>query len=481
MKEFIKCANPYMPLWEHVPDGEPRVFEYEGKQRVFVYGSHDTLKTEYCGPDQVVWSAPVDDLTSWTCHGVCYTATDGGILYAPDVVQKGDTFYMYAAEGKGSRIMLAKSKSPAGPFTDPVKTELGFDPGILVDDDGRVYAFWGFCKSFCAELNDDMATIKPGTLHEHPLPHCSAPWSNDDEEQYVDRVNGFFEASSPRKVLGKYVYIYSKRCNTPHPQFGIRDFDCNGFLSYAYSDSPLEGYVYGGDISFNGGELIDNYMENNRKEMSYQWGNNHGSLALIRDRWYIFYHRQTGLDEYSRQAMLEPVEVAMDKNGRVFIGDITFDNGEPISSKPVEMTSQGPYTLGMNPRKIIPAGYACHLYGGSLRAYVAPVYEQRPDVVAPVKNITNGTTVGFKYFEFTRLPVSKITLSLRALQDITINVRVDDYWGPVVAKIAAYASEETQELSTRLVLGVTDRHPIYFQFCSNAEGPVAEFDWFTFD
>ena len=35
MKEFIKGANPYMPLWEHVPDGEPRVFEYEGKHAVY--------------------------------------------------------------------------------------------------------------------------------------------------------------------------------------------------------------------------------------------------------------------------------------------------------------------------------------------------------------------------------------------------------------------------------------------------------------
>ena len=87
MKEYIKGANPYMPLWEHVPDGEPRVFEYNGEKRVYLYGSHDTVKTEYCGPDQVVWSAPVDDLTNWKCHGVCYTATDGGILYAPDVVK----------------------------------------------------------------------------------------------------------------------------------------------------------------------------------------------------------------------------------------------------------------------------------------------------------------------------------------------------------------------------------------------------------
>ena len=37
-------GNPYMPLWEHIPDGEPYVFEdpdQPGKQRVYIYGSHD--------------------------------------------------------------------------------------------------------------------------------------------------------------------------------------------------------------------------------------------------------------------------------------------------------------------------------------------------------------------------------------------------------------------------------------------------------
>ena len=138
MKEFIKSANPYMPLWEHVPDGEPRVFTHDGETRVYVYGSHDTAVSEYCGDDYVVWSAPVTDLTDWKCHGVCYQAEDKSILYAPDVVKKGDTYYMYAAERKGSRIMVATSKTPWGPFENPVLTELGFDPGILVDDDGRV-------------------------------------------------------------------------------------------------------------------------------------------------------------------------------------------------------------------------------------------------------------------------------------------------------------------------------------------------------
>ena len=47
-------GNPYLPLWEHVPDGEPRVFEdpdNPGKFRVYIVGSHDVRATSYCGPD----------------------------------------------------------------------------------------------------------------------------------------------------------------------------------------------------------------------------------------------------------------------------------------------------------------------------------------------------------------------------------------------------------------------------------------------
>ena len=41
---YVGQGNPYLPLWEHVPDGEPKVFEdpdCPGKFRVYVYGSHD--------------------------------------------------------------------------------------------------------------------------------------------------------------------------------------------------------------------------------------------------------------------------------------------------------------------------------------------------------------------------------------------------------------------------------------------------------
>ena len=44
---FHTQGNPYLPLWEHVPDGEPRVFEdpdNPGKYRIYIIGSHDVRR-----------------------------------------------------------------------------------------------------------------------------------------------------------------------------------------------------------------------------------------------------------------------------------------------------------------------------------------------------------------------------------------------------------------------------------------------------
>ena len=468
-KGFARGANPYMPLWEHVPDGEPRVFTYSGETRVYVYGSHDTERTEYCGKDYVVWSAPVTDLTDWTCHGPCYWAADGSILYAPDVVRKGDTYYMYAAERKGSQIMVARSKTPWGPFTDPVKTELGFDPGILVDDDGRVYAYWGFCKSYCAELNEDMATIKPGTLRENPIPHCRAAWSPEDGGFGRE---AFFEASSPRKIFGKYIYLYSRRVNEPVPELGVYE-DCNGFLSYMWSDRPLDGWQWGGDISFNGGEILTD--AEGKGTMTFRWGNNHGSVMEVNGQWYVFYHRQTGRDEYSRQAMMEPVDVAQGKSGKVWIGKVDYLNGEPVASRPVEMTSQGPQINGIDARQWISAGYACHLYGGTETAWIEPVYEQREDVSARVMDISDGLTVGFRYLQFGLNTPQSVTLVADAEGDATVSVRLDTPGGREIALIESVRGEATVPLKG----GVTGKHAVYFVF--GTKGGKAVMDRFTFN
>ncbi len=476
-KEFIKGANPYLPLWEHIPDGEPRVFEHNGEKRVYIYGSHDIERDKYCGRNYVVWSAPVDDLTNWKYHGVSYETHYDSILYAPDVVKKGDTYYLYAAERCGSLVVVASSKNPWGPFENPVETKLGFDPGVLVDDDGKVYAYWGGCAAPCyiAEMEDDMATIKEGTLVENPLGHSICPWDPVDDG-HIDLIDAFFEASSPRKVLGKYVYIYSKRYDVPVPELGVFE-PCNGFLSYRISDTPFGPFHDGGDFSFNGGEIL--HDSEGLGTMTYRWGNNHGSIMEVNGKWYVFYHRQTGVNEYSRQAMMEPIDVALGSDGRLYIGDIKYLNGEPVSSKPVEMTSQGPHVNGLDAYKWISAGYACHLFGSRKNANIRPVYEQDDNISAPIENITGGTTVGFRYLQFGSNPAQTVTVVLEDKKKVKIKVRIDSYKGRVISEIDLDGSENIK--SAELTTGVIGKHAVYFEFCSGDTEETFVFDRFTFD
>ena len=64
--------NPYLPSWEYIPDGEPRVFN----GRLYIYGSHDCFNGDvYCQNDYVCWSAPEDDLSDWRYEGVIFKKT----------------------------------------------------------------------------------------------------------------------------------------------------------------------------------------------------------------------------------------------------------------------------------------------------------------------------------------------------------------------------------------------------------------------
>ena len=177
--------------------------------------------------------------------------------------------------------------------------------------------------------------------------------------------------------------------------------------------------------------------------------------------------------------MLEPVDVAMDKNGRVFIGSIDYENGEPVSSRPVEMTSQGAHINGLDGYKLISAGYACHIYGGSRQAYIRPVYDVTPNVSSPVVDITSGCTVGFRYIQLGSIPAKSVTAEITALCDLGVNIRLDDYRGRVIASMELKKGEA--EKSCTISSGVIGKHAVYFEFVSDSDGAVAEFSRFTFD
>ena len=148
-------GNPYLPLWEHLPDGEPRVFEdpdNPGKYRVYIIGSHDVRFGSYCGPDIRAWSAPQEDLTNWRDEGPIFTYPIEGqwdVMYAPDLVEikRKDgkkEYYLYPhSRGRNREAMVCKGDRPTGPFKpinmneDGTKTVpgsiFGFDPSVYVE------------------------------------------------------------------------------------------------------------------------------------------------------------------------------------------------------------------------------------------------------------------------------------------------------------------------------------------------------------
>ena len=430
-------GNPYLPLWEYIPDGEPYVFEdpdNPGKYRVYVYGSHDMLKTEYCGKDLVVWSAPVEDLSDWRKDGVIFESIVNGeadTLYAPDValVEKDGkkTYYLYPndqAWGRGS--MVCKSDRPDGPFevinwrynsTTETEGPFGFDPAVFVDDDGSVYGYWGFCDSWWGRLDEnDMSTLKFGMSAQRNIPsydQMMAENYNPEEFNIYQDKNvgkwGFFEASSIRKVGNKYVFIYSRNGLESEPTG--KNYSQ---LAYGYSDSPAGPWKWGGIIVDAAGEVIPN--GNGGYDRTFGGGNTHGSICEINGQWYVFYHRN--LHAYARQSMVEPIAVEWDEK--------PVSEGGEVRISTAEVTSNGFFINGLNPYKKHSAGISCYLTGG---AGITPAYEESTTTL-PVVNIKTGVIAGIKYFNFDlEAPEGKKSLEVE-LKPLGITGTVDVYLRP---------------------------------------------------
>ena len=503
-------GNPYLPLWEHIPDGEPYVFDdpdNPDKQRVYIYGSHDNLIDAYCGRDQVVWSAPVDDLTQWRYDGLILvvnknrdgekfdSAGTADVLYAPDVTLVTDsmgkkTYYLFPNDQVGGRNgLIAKSDRPDGPFEvcnwsqenpNLVNGVLQFDPAVFVDDDGRVYGYWGFERSYAAEFDPTtMATVKPGTKMVEDM----------ISGRYQDGQFRFFEASSIRKIKDKYVFIYSRF--TEEGEFGLPM--SNYTLAYAYSDHPLGPWTYGGTIIDGRGREKDEH--GNVIASATPDGNTHGSICEINGRWYVFYHRQTGTNEYARQAMVEPIDVNVEEGP-----------GGKVTIREAEYTSQGFAINGLNPFERHSAGICCWYTGPKpathewpnntfFGSYVAAGYGTDTKFDAPydlinntndVVNNTDGSIVGYKYFNFDAerlMNTSNLMLVLRAIPegvDGIIEVMMDRPWesqgGKKIGQIELKADMNKEV--TDLAIGISNeakknnlagRHAIFFKFKSDTK------------
>jgi len=528
-KTFLTCSmavalamtsaqNPYLPLWEFIPDGEPYVFEdpdNPGKFRVYVYGSHDNLVTEYCGKDKVVWSASVDNLQEWRLDGIIFESKrdakgnllhpdgSGDVLYAPDVVEMRDAdgkkvYYLYPnVQNGGRQTMVCRSNRPDGPFEacnwDPQKPNetvgpIRFDPAAFVDDDGRVYAYWGFERSYAAELDPStMATVKAGTqIVEDMIPNCKQ-----------DKTFRFFEASSIRKIKDKYVFIYSRITNDGEEGLPATNYT----LAYCYSNHPLGPWTYGGT-------LIDGRGKEKRSDgttvpTACPAGNTHGSICQINGKWWLFYHRQAGTTEYSRQAMVAPIDV------EVMEGESGY-----VRIKEAEFTSEGFATDGLDPWKRYAAGIACYFtakqlahqeyphmrYKGTHIGIERGQYDGRKNPYdaavnrCPMVDNNDGSVVGYKYFNFSRtFGKDGLKLSLNYLpegtagrMDIYIDRPSEQDGGVKIGSFDIAATPKGKAVEAKIPVVAlkhhNGKHALFFVFSSaDATAPICQLNDFCFE
>lgn len=460
-----QAFNPYLPSWEYIPDGEPYVFG----DRVYIYGSHDYYNGYvFCMGDYVCWSAPVDDLGNWRYEGVIYPKTTDPLnpegkmcLYAPDVTVGPDgRYYLYYVLDKVSVVSVAVCDTPAGKYEfygyvhyedgtrlgEKEGDEPQFDPGVLTEGD-TTYLYTGFCGRGDKSRHGAMVTVLgPDMLTIKKAPEFVVPGYEYSAGTQFEH-HAFFEAPSIRKVNDTYYFIYSSE--VMHE------------LCYATSKSPLGGFAYGGVLVSNCDMHIDTYKP---ADMPVAYGaNNHGSMVEINGQWYIFYHRQTNGNWYSRQGCAEPLTIGAD--GKIPQAEITSCglNGGPLEAK-------GEY----------PAYLACHLFTDKPSMYVGGNYPKvmqdgrdGDEEIGYVGNIYNSTNIGFKYFDCKGVKGVKVTT--RGYAGGTMELRTA--WdGPALGSVHIPFTNvwETFTIDAAIPDGV---HSVYLTYVGGGNAHLKSFEF----
>ena len=219
------------------------------------------------------------DMSSWTDHGVLLRASDVSWIpdnraFASQIVHRGGVFYFYASGD--SQIGVLRSSSILGPWedvngrplftgADPGAPAMTIDPSVLVDDDGRVYLFYGMGSCRWAELDEDMVSIKTP----------AAP---------VAGLTQYFEAPWIMKANGTYFLIYA---------YG----GWPSQMAYATAASPAGPWTYRGVIGGPTGT-----------------GTNHAGVGHFKERWWYAYHTEelSQGNPYARSTCVDEMMISGD-------------------------------------------------------------------------------------------------------------------------------------------------------------------------
>lgn len=483
--------NPFLPLYECIPDGEPHIFG----DRIYLYGSHDKEGGEtFCMLDYTVYSAPVRDLSDWRCEGIIYRAdqdpaykTDRKYMYAPDVVKGNDgRYYLYycmsGKDGHGGYfgpISVAVCDSPAGKYEylgyvrysdgSPMLKYVCFDPGVI-NDNGTIRIYYGTQYPYeeyeCFSSDDKLIQEEMSMFGKSREEILGTPESvmgpsvvvvGDDMLTVIEppkhiipyKTGGtgfeehpFFEASSIRKAGDIYYFIYSSWKNHE--------------LCYATSKYPDRDFTFGGTIVSNGDIGFNGRKDEDRLNMT---GTTHGSIEKINGQWYVFYHRLTHKSDYSRQACAERIEILED--GSIPQVEITSCglNGGPLKA-------EGRY----------PAVIACNITNGKMPHGSNRIYKDSfPNVSHRgndrfIAEISSGTVIGYKYFTFE----GEVTLGVTARGCGNGKLIVSsEFCGKKLAEIIISPSETWAEFLCELPISA-GTHAVFLEYIGSGEIEIME-------
>ena len=462
----VLAVNPYLPLWERMPDIQPRVFsdpDNPGQYRLYVIGSHDTRFVGYCGFSIKAWSAPVDDLTNWRDEGPIFTyqAPNGlwDIMFAPDLVEVRhrdgtlEYFLFPHSRGPGREAMVASGPSPTGPFTilnlEDCGTRtitgsiIGFDPHVFIEqiDDPqdpdyeigfRAFAYWGFQRSFAAELDQStMWSVRPGTqVIQHFIPSSYTYGVVRDAEGLTfphvfpgEDLTAFnyFEAKAVRRLGNKFILTYAAHSG---PDYGLPS--SSSTMRYAFGDSPLGPWRAGGILVDSRAPVLNH--DGSAIIATGSAHNTHGSLQLINDQWYVFFHRSQGGFGYARQPMVAPVMIEYDdipvaQGGRVRIrafdpfaedGIWTARASNGMEFTGAQVTSEGFQIFGLPPYRYYSAGIASYMTRSAALQNSWDIWHDHMSLI----NLVNGDRIGFFHFGFAGL--DEYTKGLRPFEGTAV-------------------------------------------------------------
>jgi beta-xylosidase len=424
-----KAQNPFITD-QFTADPSARVFE--GK--VYVYPSHDIPCKAgqgyigFCMEDYHVFSS--DNLTQWKDHGVIldqksvpWVNASTYSMWAPDCIFKNGKYYLFfpaiSKEAvKKRRIGVAVSTKPDGPFipeSNFIDGVEGIDPNLFIDKDGQAYLYWGGGE------NLQMAKLKDNMLGLASVPRT-----------VMNLPSKFKEGSYLFERKGKYYFTFPHVTNKTE------------YLAYAMGDNPMGPFAYTGII-----------MD---ESASGCWTNHH-SILEFKKQWYLFYH----------DSDLSP---DFDKNRSIRMDSLSFNDDGTI--KKVIPTLRGVGITKAND-KIQIDRYSDKSNDGVVVSFLDDSNRKKG-----WKADLKGTNAWIRYnkVDFSATEnLKKIMINAKSNTGGTIEVRLDNEKGDLVAELDLDKKESWKDYSFKTKEKVTGIHDIILKLKMSSE---IEIDWVSF-